>query len=58
VTWFGLFAPPNTPTPIVTELNQHIRQILQSDEIAEQFEKFGLQTVQMSPDEVRSSIDI
>jgi tripartite-type tricarboxylate transporter receptor subunit TctC len=45
VTWFGLFAPPNTPTPIVTELNQDIRQILQSDEIAEQFEKFGLQTV-------------
>jgi tripartite-type tricarboxylate transporter receptor subunit TctC len=57
VTWFGLFAPPNTPTSIVTKLNQDISKILQSIEIGEQFKRLGLQTVQMSPDEVRSSID-
>jgi tripartite-type tricarboxylate transporter receptor subunit TctC len=57
VTWFGMFAPPGTPGPIVTKLNAEIRRALQDGEVGDKFQKLGLQIVQSSPEEMGASVE-
>jgi tripartite-type tricarboxylate transporter receptor subunit TctC len=36
-TWYGLFAPPGTPKPIVDKLNSEIRRVFENKEFVEKY---------------------
>jgi tripartite-type tricarboxylate transporter receptor subunit TctC len=48
--WFGLFAPANTPKPIVAKLNREIGAILGAPETQETFLKQGVAAVPSTPE--------
>src|SRR3989440_4748172 len=50
--WFGLFAPANTPKPIVAKLNREIGGILRSPETQETFLKQGVAAAPSTPEEL------
>jgi tripartite-type tricarboxylate transporter receptor subunit TctC len=51
-TWYGVFAPPSTPAPIVARLHAEIVKAMQSKEIREKLEGIGSDgTVSRSPAE-------
>lgn len=52
-TWYGLFAPANTPPAIVQLIAQKTKAILAEPKIQEQLLKQGLETVGNSPDEFK-----
>jgi tripartite-type tricarboxylate transporter receptor subunit TctC len=41
LSWQGLFAPADTPDPIVSRLDQAVRQALQDESIAKRMQAFG-----------------
>lgn len=43
--WLGVFAPPNTPEPIVKKINQEIYAIMQLPDVKEKFFKEGFETL-------------
>lgn len=49
--WFGLFAPANTPEPIVRRLNDEVRKALASKDIIERFAKDGAEPYPLTPGE-------
>ena len=49
-TWFGMFAPKNTPASVITELNQHLNDILQDPEVVRRAENMlGAEAVVSQP---------
>jgi tripartite-type tricarboxylate transporter receptor subunit TctC len=50
--WFGLFAPANTPTPVVAKLNRDIGAILRAPETQETFLKQGVASTPSTPEEL------
>jgi tripartite-type tricarboxylate transporter receptor subunit TctC len=48
--WFGLFAPANTPKPVVTKLNREIGAILGAPETQETFLKQGVASAASTPE--------
>jgi tripartite-type tricarboxylate transporter receptor subunit TctC len=60
-TWFGLFAPANTPRPIVMKLHAEIVKALAAPEIRERLEAVGVEVVGNMPDQfaaqIRSDLD-
>jgi tripartite-type tricarboxylate transporter receptor subunit TctC len=42
VGWVGLLAPAGTPDPIITRLNNEVAQVMQQEDVREQFAKLGL----------------
>src|SRR5262245_11391991 len=50
--WFGLFAPANTPRPVVAKLNREVGAILGAPETQETFLKQGVASTPSPPDEI------
>jgi tripartite-type tricarboxylate transporter receptor subunit TctC len=47
--WFGLFAPANTPEPIIRRLNDEVRKALASKEIIARFARDGAEPYPLTP---------
>ena len=50
--WFGLFAPANTPEPIVLKINQAVGEILRQPEVREALLKQGAEAAPTTPAEL------
>ena len=48
-SWFGLFAPANTPTPVIERLYRETAKALQSPDVRERFAREGAEPVGSSP---------
>ena len=48
-SWFGLFAPANTPAPVIDRLYRETTKALQSADVRERFAKEGAEPVGSSP---------
>ena len=54
--WFGLFAPPGTPRPIVNTLNAAVNASLQQPEILDRLKKSAAERFPGSPEELASLV--
>lgn len=54
--WFGIFAPKNTPAPIVTKFNAAVQQALQQPEIRERLESTGNSLRLESPEKFKQTV--
>ena len=52
VSWFALFAPANTPKPIIDKLQTEVRKILKTPDISKRLADSGLDPVGGSPEEL------
>jgi tripartite-type tricarboxylate transporter receptor subunit TctC len=52
VSWFALFAPANTPRPVVDKLQGEVAKILKSPEVARKLTEQGLEPIASTPDEL------
>lgn len=50
-TWFGIFAPANTPPDVVNKLNTEVVRILRTSEMRERLATLGAEPVGNKPDE-------
>ena len=49
ITWFGMFAPANTPAPVVDKLAGALQQTLQDPPIRDRMTQLGFETRPMTP---------
>lgn len=49
--WFGLFAPANTPEPIIKRLNEEVRKAVSSKEVVARFTRDGAEPFPLAPRE-------
>ncbi|MBF6631192.1 MAG: tripartite tricarboxylate transporter substrate binding protein [Comamonas sp.] len=54
--WFGIFAPKNTPAPIVAKFNAAVQQALQQPEIRERLESTGNSLRLESPEKFKQTV--
>lgn len=54
--WFGIFAPKNTPAPIVAKFNAAMQQALQQPEIRERLESTGNSLRLESPEKFKQTV--
>ena len=52
VSWFALFAPANTPKPIIDKWQLEVRRILKSPDVAKRLADAGLDAVGGTPEEL------
>jgi tripartite-type tricarboxylate transporter receptor subunit TctC len=52
VTWFGIVAPPRTPTTITRKISQMVSDILKTTEMVRKFTEAGADPVGNTPDEM------
>ncbi len=52
VSWFALFAPANTPKPIIDKWHTEVRRILKLPDVAKRLADAGLDAVGGTPDEL------
>ena len=52
VSWFALFAPANTPKPIIDKWQTEVRRILKLPDVAKRLADAGLDTVGGTPEEL------
>ncbi len=52
VSWFALFAPANTPKPVIDKLQAEVRKILKSPDVAKRLADNGLDPVGGTPEEL------
>jgi tripartite-type tricarboxylate transporter receptor subunit TctC len=50
VSWFALFAPPNTPKTIVDKLQGEVAKIIKSPEVSKRLAEIGLEPVGSTPE--------
>jgi tripartite-type tricarboxylate transporter receptor subunit TctC len=55
-SWVGLFAPAGTPQPIITQLNEAIAKILNTETVKAKLANLGLVVVASSPDELAETV--
>jgi tripartite-type tricarboxylate transporter receptor subunit TctC len=53
---FGIFAPAETPRPIVNRLNEEIVRVLNKPEMKEKFFKVGMEVVGSTPEELAAMV--
>ena len=51
-TWFAMFAPANTPKPIIDKLNAEVIRVFKLPDVFERLKTLGLDPVLSSPDEL------
>ena len=51
-TWFALFAPANTPRPVIDRLNAEVQRVFRLPEVQERLKTLGLEAVLSSPEEL------
>jgi tripartite-type tricarboxylate transporter receptor subunit TctC len=54
-TWYGLFAPPNLPEPILRRLNQEVVKIVSSPEFQKRLNDLGITPLWSTPEEFRKT---
>lgn len=52
VAWFGLFAPAQTPPPVVSRLSSELRSFLATAEAKEAYRNLGHEAFATTPDEL------
>ena len=52
ITWFAMFAPANTPKPVIDRLNAEVLRVFKLPEVAERLKTLGLEAVLSSSDEL------
>lgn len=52
VSWFALFAPANTPRPIVDKLQAEVKKIITTGDVSKKLLEIGLEPVGSTPDEL------
>jgi tripartite-type tricarboxylate transporter receptor subunit TctC len=52
ITWFAMFAPANTPKPVIDRLNAEVLRVFKLPEVAERLKTLGLEAILSSPDEL------
>jgi tripartite-type tricarboxylate transporter receptor subunit TctC len=52
ITWFAMFAPANTPKPVIDRLNAEVLRVFKLPEVAERLKTLGLEAVLSTPDEL------
>jgi tripartite-type tricarboxylate transporter receptor subunit TctC len=50
LSWFGIFAPPQTPKPIVDRLYTSIRKALNNPDFKARLNDEGLDTIESTPE--------
>ena len=60
--WLGMFAPPNTPAPVVDRINAETTRVLNTREIKERIEGLGFEILPRSPQQfaelIRSDAEV
>lgn len=56
-SWFGIFAPANTPLPVVARLNLAIRKILTRPDVVKRFDELGVSRLDMNAGDFRSYVE-
>jgi len=51
-TWFAMFAPANTPKPVIDRLNAEVLRVFKLPEVAERLKTLGLDPILSSPEEL------
>ncbi len=51
-TWFALFAPANTPRPVIDRLSAEVQRVYRLPEVQERLKTLGLEAVLSSPEEL------
>jgi tripartite-type tricarboxylate transporter receptor subunit TctC len=51
-TWFAMFAPANTPKPVIDKLNAEVVRVFKLPEVTERLKTLGLDPVLSTPDEL------
>jgi tripartite-type tricarboxylate transporter receptor subunit TctC len=51
-TWFALFAPANTPRPVIDRLHAEVQRVYRLPEVQERLKTLGLEAVLSSPEEL------
>lgn len=51
-TWFAMFAPANTPKPVIDRLNAEALRVFNLPEVGERLKTLGLESVLSSPEEL------
>jgi tripartite-type tricarboxylate transporter receptor subunit TctC len=57
ITWFGLVAPPGTPTPLAQRLNRDVVNILNSKEVGDRLQSISLEVGATSPADTKKFFD-
>ena len=57
-TWAGVFAPADTPQPIVTQLSTEMRKIIDSDEVKSRLRAAGFEAFSSSPQELGEFVKV
>lgn len=52
VTWFALFAPANTPRPVIDKLHDEVVRVFKLPDVQERLKTLGLDAVLSSPEEL------
>lgn len=52
--WLGLLAPAKTPVTSIAELNQAVREALETAQVRESFDNFGIEATGSSPEQFAS----
>lgn len=52
VSWFALFAPANTPRPVIDKINAEVSKMIKGPEIAKRLSEIGLDPAGSSADEL------
>ena len=55
-SWFGIFAPANTPAPVIDRLYRETASALKLADVRERFAKEGAEPVASTPDEFNSYV--
>ena len=55
-SWFGLFAPANTPAPVVVQLNKAIVKVLAQPEVKKKINEQGAETYSETPEQFAAFI--
>lgn len=56
VAWDALFAPRGTPAPIVKQMSEHIRHVLEQPETRQRMLDIGVEPLVMPPDELNAFV--
>jgi tripartite-type tricarboxylate transporter receptor subunit TctC len=56
VGWIAMFAPAQTPEPIIARINAEVRQILADAEFAAGLAAVGIETAPTTPEELRAFV--
>jgi tripartite-type tricarboxylate transporter receptor subunit TctC len=54
--WYAIFAPANTPKPVVEQLNKVLNQVLADKSVVQRLEGHGAEVTTMTPDQLRTYV--